>query len=193
MISKLRCALVACVVAQSAAGCGGKLSEPSAPPPGASMKSVPAIGAAMPLGHGDSAEPHWVGADRWTEPETAVDSLGRIGPASLPALVELLHGQDEHLRIAAARAIAVMGPEAKPAVPDLTAALSDASAAVRKNVIRALGQMGPAAEPAIDALVKEARRVESPLDQQIDRDRLEGQPRVQGDPPVKPTSAPAKN
>jgi hypothetical protein len=162
------------VVAAPAFGCGSKLSEPNAPPPGATLKGVPALGPGASAVRGESAEPHWAGADRWTEPEIAVDALGRIGTASLPALVELLHDRDERLRIASARAIAVMGPEAKTAVPDLTAALSDPSADVRKNVMRALGQMGPAAAPAIDGLIKETRRDESPLDQDINRNRGKG-------------------
>ncbi len=133
------------------------MSEPDAPPPGASTKSIPTMGPGVKRMEHAPSEPHWAGDHRWSESATAVDSLGRIGVASLPALVELLHGQEEPLRIASARAIALMGPTAESAVPDLVAAISDPSAVVRKNVVRALGQMGPAAEPAIGALVKEAR------------------------------------
>ncbi len=100
----------------------------------------------------------WPGTNQWSERETAVDALRRIGPAALPTLVELLHGSDPKIRAAAARGIALMGPAAKAAVPDLEAALSDTDPIVRKNVIRALGQMGPAAESAVSLLVQEIHR-----------------------------------
>ncbi len=104
--------------------------------------------------------PRWSGTRAWTERETAVDALRRVGPGALPALVELLHGSDRDLRELSARAIALMGPAAKAAVPDLEAALSDLDPDVRKNVIRALGQMGPEAQSAIPTLVQEIHRPE---------------------------------
>jgi HEAT repeats len=152
------CWLVALVVVS---GCESSPSEPNAPPLGAQRttanpQAIPA--KASPAPARPPLHPSWAGTQTWTERETAVDALRRIGPTALPALVELLHGSDRNLREMAARAIALMGPAAKSAIPDLEARLSDLDPEVRKNVIRALGQMGPDAESAIPALVQEIHR-----------------------------------
>lgn len=140
------------------AGCEGAMA-PNAPPSGAQINK-PA--AAKPALAAPVAEPRlasaWLGTRTWTEREVSIDALRRIGPAALPALVDLLHGPDADVRQLAARAIALMGPAAKAAVPDLLAGLSDLDPAVRKNVIRALGQVGPGAETAIPALVDEIQK-----------------------------------
>lgn len=144
-------------------GCEGPVAPPNAPPPGAqankpaAAKPATAAPAATPVTE-PRLHPAWLGTKDWTEREVAIDSLRRIGPAALPALVDMLHGQDHDVQQLAARAIALMGPAAKAAVPDLVAALSDLDPGVRKNVIRALGQIGPAAETAIPALVEEVQK-----------------------------------
>ena len=155
------CWFVALILTVS--GCGTPLVEPSAPPPSAHLAAATpqTIGIpAAPIHEEPLLHSSWPGTHEWTERETAVDSLRRIGPSALPALVELLHGSDRNLRELSARAITLMGPAAKAAVPDLEAALSDLDPDVRKNVMRALGQMGPAAESAIPALVQEIHRSE---------------------------------
>jgi hypothetical protein len=164
-------ALLAALAVVTVVGCSERLTVPTAPPAEAQRRDATAAGANRLFGQATNEEPSWPGVVQWTEAETAVDSLGRIGPKALPALVELLSGQDERLRAAAARAIAIMGPPAKDAVPDLTAALSDPSSRVRKYALRALGQMGEASESAIDAITRETHRPSSPLDQEIERER----------------------
>ena len=47
-----------------------------------------------------------------------------------------------------------MGPEAEPAVTELTAALADEEPTVREAAAQALGKIGPAAAPAIPALIQ---------------------------------------
>ncbi|MBL9122522.1 MAG: HEAT repeat domain-containing protein [Planctomycetaceae bacterium] len=88
----------------------------------------------------------------WGLPETAADSLARIGPAAVPALLTAMENRDPAVRARAAQAFARMGPEASAAVPALTRALQDRDPDVRKSAARALGQIGPAAESAIPAL-----------------------------------------
>jgi HEAT repeat protein len=52
----------------------------------------------------------------------------------------------------AARALGMMGPEARGAVPELSRALKDDDPMLRAEAASALGQMGPAARPAVPAL-----------------------------------------
>jgi hypothetical protein len=145
-------------------GCGDKYREPDAPPPGAEARIPPRTASAATAASALTPEihPRWIGTRHWTERETAIDALRRIGPQALPNLVELLHGPDPIERELSARAIALMGPEAKAAVPDLVAALSDSDPDVRKNVMRAIGQMGPDAASAIPVLVQEVHRPSLP-------------------------------
>lgn len=89
--------------------------------------------------------------------DLAVDALARIGPASISALVDALHHANPQTRQGAAKALARMGPGAKPAIPDLIATLDDEDEDVRKQAIRALGQIGPDAADAIPALVGELK------------------------------------
>ena len=94
----------------------------------------------------------------WGVREMAFDSLWRIGPAALPALVKALHAADDNQRVQATRALARMGRDAKDAVPDLIAALSDPVERVRLGAVRALGQIGPDAEPAVSALLEQIEK-----------------------------------
>jgi len=91
----------------------------------------------------------------WGPREMAVDSLGRMGTAALPSLIQLLRDPDPEMRVFAAKAISRIGPEAADAVPPLVAAMNDTNPEVRKHVIRALGQIGPKASASIPALVQE--------------------------------------
>lgn len=88
--------------------------------------------------------------------ERAVDSAPRT--KDLTALKRALEGRDEDLRRKAAEAAIQIGPEAGPAVPALTAALSKPDSsftyATHGAIIRALGSIGPAAKPAVPKLVE---------------------------------------
>lgn len=63
-------------------------------------------------------------------------------------------GDAGKIRAQAAEAFSTLGPEAKRAVPDLVAALSDASEDASRNAADALGRIGPAARDAVPALAK---------------------------------------
>jgi HEAT repeat protein len=71
------------------------------------------------------------------------------------SLVKQLKSPDEELRRAAAKGLGELGPDAKPAVPDLTRALKDGDLFVRRFAAQALGEVGPDAKAAVPAL-KEA-------------------------------------
>lgn len=101
--------------------------------------------------------------------EAAIGSLGKMGAAAVPALVEALKKKDAtpkkqkgnkkgpqtpdrtaFLRAKAAQALGQMGANAKSAVPALVEALRDNS--VRIDAATALGEIGPAAKPSAQAL-----------------------------------------
>jgi HEAT repeat protein len=106
----------------------------------------------------------WPAYREWTMREVSIDSLGRIGAAAVPALVEVLTDPNPVLRQRAAQALARIGPDARDAVPDLIVALQDRDEEVRKSVARALGQIGPEARAAVPALLDElkAAPIETP-------------------------------
>src|SRR5262249_32675636 len=56
---------------------------------------------------------------------------------------------DSALRSAGARSLAVLGPEAAPAIPQLLAALHDQDFQVRNDVTLALEKIGPATSPGL--------------------------------------------
>jgi HEAT repeat protein len=87
-------------------------------------------------------------------------ALSRIGPASIPPLVEALQKDDLGLRIGAARALGPFGAEARAAIPLLINNLADGRDPVREETALALGAIGPEAGPALIAALAdlEARR-----------------------------------
>jgi HEAT repeats len=90
----------------------------------------------------------------WDLPQTAEDSLARIGEDAVPAVAQALRHPDPARRLQAARILARIGPSAAKAVPTLIVALEDQQPEVRKAVARALGQIGPAASAAVQPLLK---------------------------------------
>lgn len=100
-----------------------------------------------------SVRPPVKSRDDWDVSEIVADSLGRIGSAAVPPVIEQLNDANPETRIQAARILAKIGPDAAAAVQDLTALLKDDNENVRKAAARALGQIGPAAENSVEALL----------------------------------------
>ena len=74
--------------------------------------------------------------------------------AGLKTITKLLHSADARMRERAAADIGFeFGPDAKPAVPDLTKRLFDARTGVRSAAAEALGRVGPSARDAAPALI----------------------------------------
>ncbi len=92
--------------------------------------------------------------EQWDLEKTAIDSLGRIGAAAVPALVQSLQQPNPETRLQAANVLGRIGPDAQAAVPELVRALRDPNLEVRKAATRALGQIGPAAEEAVAPLLE---------------------------------------
>ncbi len=85
----------------------------------------------------------------------AIEALGSIGgPHSLPALEQALADGDVRIRRAAARSLAVMGPQAKASVPALSESLKQGN----EDAAQALGKIGdPLAVPALAAALADWR------------------------------------
>ena len=86
----------------------------------------------------------------------AVEALGRLGAAAVPAVVGALRDRDPAVRFSACRALGNMGASAEPAIPALIAALKDSDPGVRQDASIALGQIGVPAVPALAAALKDA-------------------------------------
>ncbi|HKI18141.1 MAG TPA: HEAT repeat domain-containing protein, partial [Isosphaeraceae bacterium] len=87
---------------------------------------------------------------------SCVDVSAQVGGKPVQYWIDALRGSDPPSRQAAARALGILGPDAKPAVPALARAASDADSSVRSSAIRALGAIGPEAKEAVPALVRAA-------------------------------------
>ncbi len=86
--------------------------------------------------------------------EPARMALAGIGSPSVPALVEVLRSaKPAEVRAAAARAVETIGPQAKAAVPALTACLQDSQAQLNLEACRALARIGPDAKDAVPNLI----------------------------------------
>ena len=73
--------------------------------------------------------------------DAAEEALAKVGPAAIPALVQVLRDDDVELRLRAARALRRMGGIARSAKNDLRTALHDADAGVRIEAAGALLQL----------------------------------------------------
>src|SRR5262249_51149379 len=62
---------------------------------------------------------------------------------------QLQDKKDPEVRMAAAKQIAEMGPEAKPALPALVGALKDDNLYVRRFALQAIGEVGPEAKSVV--------------------------------------------
>jgi HEAT repeat protein len=82
--------------------------------------------------------------------QSALRTLGRLGPATVPVLVAGLKDKEPTVQNAALKALGQVGPGAKAAVPDLKALAREASnPAVRRGAVGALEHIGPEAMPAV--------------------------------------------
>ncbi len=75
--------------------------------------------------------------------------LVRSGRENMTVLKDGLNDPDARVRQGAAKILARLGPEAKPAVPELIHALQDPAAGVREAAGDALNRIGPEAVPAL--------------------------------------------
>jgi HEAT repeat protein len=81
-------------------------------------------------------------------------TLGQLGAAALPALLQAMNLPEKQVRREAVWALARLGPAAKKAASFLIAALRDADTKVRFGAAQALGAIGPKARAGIPALIE---------------------------------------
>jgi len=81
-------------------------------------------------------------------------TLGQIGLAALPGLLQALGKPEKHVRREAIWALVRMASAAKEAVPALAGALRDSDLKVRLGAAQALGAIGPDASAAIPSLIE---------------------------------------
>jgi len=86
---------------------------------------------------------------------SAVTALGEIGGSEVvEPLAACLHSSDSYERSVAAEALADVGREAAPAVPDLIGVIHDDFKQVGWFAVEALGAIGPEAEEAVPVLIE---------------------------------------
>jgi HEAT repeat protein len=78
----------------------------------------------------------------------------RLGPASMPLILEELKTPDFYSRFVLVRAAGFFGPDGKAAVPAMSAALDDRDIHLRKVAAAALREVGAGAVEAVPALVR---------------------------------------
>lgn len=83
----------------------------------------------------------------------ATHILRKIGPAAVPALTDSIRDRDSRVRFHALVTLARMGPEAKAAIPTIAEALRDPSWGVQAAAVLALQEMGSEAKCVIPQLV----------------------------------------
>ncbi len=140
------------LLAQAAPSVPAQAPATMRPPVAIGGASAPVVVVAVPASPGNAMTQPAI--SQWTERDVAIDALGRIGPAAVPALSEALANRDAKVRREAARALSYIGPEAKEAVNSLILATKDEDAGVRFLAIRALGQIGPGAKDAVPILIR---------------------------------------
>ncbi|MHC4503127.1 MAG: HEAT repeat domain-containing protein, partial [Planctomycetota bacterium] len=94
--------------------------------------------------------------DRETKYEvgaTASDALGSVGPPAVPRLMRALRGSSSSQKYAA-KALAVMGPDAEPAIPTLVSLLPNDKCEAYSEVAEALAAIGPSSAPAVVAAIE---------------------------------------
>jgi HEAT repeat protein len=88
----------------------------------------------------------------------AAQIVFQVGPEAVGDIVALLKNKDAPaLRLVCLQTLAMVGPPAKQAVPELIEALGDAAPRARMTAARALGNIGPDAKAALAALEKAAK------------------------------------
>ena len=82
------------------------------------------------------------------------DTLGKIGLAAVPYLIEALKDKETGVRRNALYVLGKIGPKSSAAVSALIEAMKDGDKLIRRNAAEALGKIGPVAAQAAPALTE---------------------------------------
>ena len=129
-------ALLPCVVALVATGCGSDEDDPAA-----QQENIDTL--IRQLGSEDEGL-------RW-DAAWELRGMGEAAADAVPALIQALMDESERVRWAAASGLGAIGPVAKDAAPALIAALADESESVRATARIALRGIG---EPAVPDVIR---------------------------------------
>ena len=116
-----------------------------------------------------------MGAEKLTDikletKQEMLETLKQIGSTAVPALIQLLAGDNHLIRRDVSRFLADMDPSAVDQVPALTQLLEDQSGAVRNQTAKVWAEIGVEAVPAlIQALKDENRDVRLNASEALDR------------------------
>jgi HEAT repeat protein len=117
-------------------------------------------GTRPPRGDGVDTIPRFVQGLSREDPHpraVAARALGSFGAKqaaeTVPPLSTLLEDKAPEVRVAALRALAEIGPDARLAAPSIVALMKDSESSVRQQVPETLGKLGSAAKDAVPALV----------------------------------------
>lgn len=83
---------------------------------------------------------------------SAAEALIKIGPASVPALIDKLNDERHYVRFRAAYVLGMFGHNAESAISTLIKLLQDEHPAVRRRAAETLGLIGPGSQDAIPSL-----------------------------------------
>lgn len=86
--------------------------------------------------------------------------LGRMGPASIPPLIEALSSRDDQVYALAAGALGNIGPDAKAAIPALRRRLSEKDPMMRAGAADVIGKLGGDPDEVVRIVVGTLREVE---------------------------------
>ncbi|MBI2267673.1 MAG: HEAT repeat domain-containing protein [Armatimonadetes bacterium] len=118
-------------------------------------EAIPALLLLLEEVEDDWEEDDWESA--YSIRNSAAWALGKIGTHALPALLSALKNENEWTRLAAAKALEVMGAEACEAVAAQTEALQDAEMSVRCRVAGALWNLGVENQKILPTLLSATR------------------------------------
>ena len=83
----------------------------------------------------------------------AIRALGKIGPETIPPLVQMLQSENLSLAAAACHALGTLGSAAEPAVPALRNMIHRPEAVLRLAAVESLGEIGSPAKGAVPDLI----------------------------------------
>ena len=113
--------------------------------PAVSNLAVPALAAML-----DDAD-----LDLRVAAAAALEHYGKAAATALPDLIRALGASDAEMRVAVIRALGAIGvPDARQAIPALTAAVGDPEPRVQEAAAQVLGDFGPLASDAVEPLRK---------------------------------------
>ncbi len=100
---------------------------------------------------------HLIGQGAFSYDNSVDKALARVGEPAVPALLKILNGPDEGMRVCAAYALGEIGPTARAAVPALIRVVERADPeqypdVLVRHAVGAIGRIGPEARSAVPAL-----------------------------------------